>query len=61
MKTGDLFKLEETDKTLLEQAVKQLAEHLNKEKQKTIIYYEIGNLNLSTFKTKDFKEISAHF
>ncbi|AOM80768.1 hypothetical protein BFS30_13205 [Pedobacter steynii] len=61
VKTDDLFKLEETDKALLEQAATQLAEHLNKEEQKTIIYYEIGNLNLSTFKTRDFKEISAHF
>ncbi|SHF77314.1 hypothetical protein [Pedobacter caeni] len=61
VKTDDLFKLEETDKALLEQATIQLAEHLNKEEQKTIIYYEIGNLDLSTFKTADFEEISAHF
>ena len=61
VKTDDLFKLEETDKALLEQAAIQLAEHLNKKEHKTIIYYEIGNLNISTFKTKDFEEISAHF
>lgn len=61
VKTDDLFKLEETDKALLEQATIQLARHLNKKEQKTIIYYEIGNLNIATFKTKDFEEISAHF
>lgn len=61
IKTGDLFKLEETDKALLEQAAVQLATHLNKNVKRTIIYYELGNLNLSTFTPKDFKEISAYF
>lgn len=61
IKTGDLFKLEETDKTLLEQAAVQLAAHLNKKEKRTIIYYELGNLNLSAFKAKDFEEISAYF
>lgn len=61
IKTGDLFKLEETDKTLLEQAAEQLAAHLNKKEKRTIIYYELGNLNLSAFKAKDFEEISAYF
>jgi hypothetical protein len=61
IKTGDLFKLEETDKVLLEQAVLQLAAHLNKSEKRTIIYYELGNLNLSAFKAKDLEEISAYF
>lgn len=61
VKTGDIFKLEETDKALLQQAAKQLAAHLNKNEKRTIIYYELGNLNLSTFKAQDFEEISAYF
>lgn len=61
IKAGDVFKLEETDKVLLQQAAKQLAAHLNKNENRTIIYYELGNLNLSAFKAQDFKEISAYF
>lgn len=61
IKKGDLFKLEETNKILLKHAAVQLAGHLNKKEKRTIIYYELGNLNLSTFKAKDFKEISIYF
>lgn len=61
VKSGDLFKLEETDKELLDQAAKQLAEHLNKDEKRTIIYYEIGNLDPSVFKATDLQEISARF
>lgn len=61
IKKGDLFKLEETDKILLKHAAVQLAAHLNKSEKRTIIYYELGNLNLSAFKAKDFEEISAYF
>jgi hypothetical protein len=61
IKTGDLFKLEETDKALLKQAAVQLAAHLKKNEKRIIIYYELGNLNLSAFKAKDFEEISAYF
>lgn len=61
VKTDDLFKLEETDKALLTQAAKQLAEHLNKNEKRTVIYYEIGNLDPSVFKAKDFQEISGKF
>ncbi|WP_316816136.1 hypothetical protein [Pedobacter nyackensis] len=61
IKKGDLFKVEETDKILLKHAAVQLAAHLNKNEKRTIIYYELGNLNLSAFKAKDFEEISAYF
>lgn len=61
VKKGDLFKLEETEKVLLKHAAVQLTAHLNKNEKRTIIYYELGNLNLSTFKAKDFEEISAYF
>lgn len=61
VKTDDLFKLEETDKNLLNQAASQLARHLNKDEKRTIIYYEIGNLDSSEFKIKDIQEISARF
>lgn len=61
IKTGDLFKLEESNKKTLGQAAEQLSAHLNKKDKRTIIYYELGNLDLSTFKATDFKEISAYF
>lgn len=61
VKTDDLFKLEETDKSLLDQAASQLAEHLSKNEKRTIIYYEIGNLDATAFKVKDIQEISARF
>lgn len=61
VKTNDLFKLEETDQALLDQAATQLAEHLSKNEKRTIIYYEIGNLDSTEFKTKDLEEISARF
>lgn len=61
VKAGDIFKLEESNKKTLEEAAKQLSAHLNKKDKRTIIYYELGNLNLSAFKAADFKEISAYF
>lgn len=61
VKAGDLFKLEESTPQLLEQAAQQLSQKLNKDNTRTIIYYELGNLNLSAFKAKDFQEISALF
>jgi hypothetical protein len=61
VKTGDLFKLEESTPQLLQKAAQQLSTHLNTDTTRTIIYYELGNLNLSAFKAKDFQEISARF
>lgn len=61
IKKGDLFKLEETDKILLKHAAVQLSAHLNDNENRTIIYYELGNLSFSKFQTKDFKEISTYF
>lgn len=61
IKKGDVFKLEEMNKVLLKHAAAQLSAHLNNNEKRTIIYYELGNLNLSAFKAKDFEEISAHF
>lgn len=61
VKKGDLFKLEETDRVLLKHAAIKVAAYLNKNEKRTIIFYELGNLNLSAFKAKDFKEISAYF
>ncbi|SMC58310.1 hypothetical protein SAMN04488524_1297 [Pedobacter africanus] len=61
VKAGDIFKLEESNKKTLEGAAKQLSSHLNKKDKRTIIYYELGNLNLSAFKAADFKEISTYF
>ncbi|MBC8985869.1 hypothetical protein H9X96_08770 [Pedobacter sp. N36a] len=61
VKIGDLFKLEETDKDLLDQAAEQLAKHLSKDEKRTIIYYEIGNFDPTIFRAKDLLDISARF
>ncbi|WP_316746018.1 hypothetical protein [Pedobacter gandavensis] len=61
VKTDDIFKLEETDQELLDQAATQLARHLSKDEHRTIIYYEIGNLDPAVFKAKALQEISSRF
>ena len=61
IKENDLFKFEESNKQTLMQAADQVAAHLSKDSKRTIIYYELSNLNFSSFKAQDFKEISAHF
>jgi hypothetical protein len=59
VKENDTFKLEQTDVKSLEKAAKQLSSYLPPQKNRTIIYYELGNLNLSEFKAEALNEVSA--
>jgi len=61
VKTNDLFKLEAVDSELLTTAAKQLAPKLHNNEKRNIIYYELGNLDLSSFKAKDLQKTSAYF
>jgi hypothetical protein len=59
IKENDIFKLEQTDIRSLEKAVGQLSGYLPPEPNRTVIYYELGNLNLSEFKAETLREVSA--
>jgi len=59
IKENDIFKLEHTDVKALEQAAKQLSSNLPPQNNRTIIYYELGNLNLSEFKAETLLQVSA--
>lgn len=61
IKENDIFKLEQTDVEALKKAARQLSPYLPPEKNRTIIYYELGNLNQSEFKAQTIKEVSADF
>ena len=61
IKQNDIFKLEGTDAKTLEQAGQQLAENMPEDSNRTVIYYELANLNLSTFTAETFHQVSANF
>lgn len=61
IKENDTFKLEETDLNALKKAAKQLEPYLPAQKNRTIIYYELSNLNQSEFKAQALNQISADF
>ncbi|HTH82345.1 MAG TPA: hypothetical protein VL490_05400 [Mucilaginibacter sp.] len=61
IRENDTFKLEETNNNSLKLAAKQLAPYMPKNKNRTIIYYELANINLEEFNTKTFNKVSAVF
>ena len=61
IKQNDIFKLEEINIETLKTAAKQLAANLPQQQNRTIIYYELANLDLSAFKAETFNKISARF
>lgn len=61
IKTDDLFKLEEVNSELLNDAAKQAAEYLPKLEKRNIIYYELSTIASLSLREKDFQKISAHF
>jgi hypothetical protein len=61
IKENDTFKLEATSFNTLKIAAKQLSAYLPPLKNRTIIYYELANINLSKFKAESLKEVSADF
>ncbi len=61
IKENDIFKVEETDLGTLQNAAKQLAESLPHKSNRTIIYYELSNLDPSEFSTEAILEVSDRF
>ncbi|UOE48958.1 hypothetical protein MTO98_31640 [Mucilaginibacter sp. SMC90] len=61
VKQNDIFKLEETGANTLKTAAKQVMQHLPKQQQTTIIYYELANINLAKFNQETITQISARF
>lgn len=61
VKQNDIFKLEETTGASLNTAAKQLAKNLPYQPQRTIIYYELANINLSEFKAETIGQVSDRF
>ena len=61
IKESDIFKLEETDLNALQKAAKQLSESLSQQNNRTIIYYELANLDLAEFNTENLLKVSARF
>ena len=61
IKESDIFKLEETNINTLKKAAQQLAGSLPQQNNRTIIYYELANLDLSEFNAEQLQKISADF
>jgi hypothetical protein len=61
IKESDIFKLEEIDINTLQKAGKQLAASLPEQNDRTVIYYELANLNLSEFNAEKLLKVSADF
>ena len=59
VKENDIFKVEQTDIKTLQKAAKQLSANLPSQKNRTIIYYELGNLNQSEFSAQKLNQVSA--
>ena len=59
IKENDIFKLEQTDASTLKKAAGQLAQNLPQQQNRTIIYYELGNIDQSEFTVQTLNEVSA--
>ena len=61
IKENDIFKVEETDLGTLQNAAKQLAESLPRKSNRTIIYYELSNLDPAEFSAEAILKVSDRF
>lgn len=61
IKQNDIFKLEEINAKVLLQAADQLAAKLPASTKRTIIYYEMANLNPAEFTAETIRKVSACF
>jgi hypothetical protein len=61
IKQNDNFKLEETNLDLLNKAAGQLSEKLKPLPGRTIIFYELANINLPEFTLSALHKITNHF
>jgi len=61
VKENDIFKVEETDLHTLQNAAQQLAESLPHQNDRTIIYYELSNLDPTEFSAEAILKVSDRF
>jgi hypothetical protein len=61
IKQNDIFKLEETTAAGLNTAAKQLVKYLPQQLNRTIIYYELANINLSEYQAETIRQVSDRF
>jgi hypothetical protein len=61
VKQNDIFKLEVSDINTLSKAAKQLAKNLPPQNNRTIIYYELANLDTTAFNAENITEVSDCF
>ena len=61
IKENDIFKPEQIDANTVKNAADQLIRYLPKQQNRTIIYYELGNLNAHEFTDQTLRQISASF
>jgi len=61
IKENDTFKPEETNLEVLEKAADQLSGQLPILKNRTIIYYELANINLSEFTSEALNKVTNNF
>jgi len=61
IKENDIFKLEETDINSLQKAAKQLAKNLSQQNDRTVIYYELANLDPAEFNDEQLRKVSTDF
>ncbi|WP_413670878.1 hypothetical protein ACEN9X_13615 [Mucilaginibacter sp. Mucisp86] len=59
VKQNDIFKLEETDINTINTAAEQLNKNLPHQQNKTIIYYELANIDSSKFNAEALRQVSA--
>jgi len=61
IKQNDNFKIEETNLELLNKAAGQLSAKLKPLPDRTIIFYELGNINLPEFTLSALTKVTDHF
>ncbi len=61
IKQNDIFKLEEINAESLKTAAKQLVKYLPEQQKRTIIYYELANINPDEFNAETIKQVSDCF
>lgn len=61
IKQNDIFKLEQTTAAGLNTAAKQLVKYLPQQPGRTIIYYELANINLSEYQAETIRQVSDRF
>ncbi len=61
IRENDIFKPEETDLNVLKKAADQLSQHLPPISTRTIIYYELANINTPEFTSEALAQVTGRF